>query len=129
MIYQDWRVTQWGLTFFSTSTSLSLSKNAKRAKTASITPQSETVSWNTFYLLTGKQLNQKKRINKMIRLYRKGGNVFISDHEWIEEEIYKKNNIRAQVSYISAEGEAILNVLDGGLKILTSTHPLEWRIA
>lgn len=133
MTYQDWRVTQWGLVLISEENSNTLQNSPNSATdtktTHSITKPQEIVSWNTFYLLTGKHLNPKKRINKKVRLYRKGGNVFISDHEWVKDEIYKKNNVRAEVSYISAEGEAILNILDGGLKITTSTQPLEWRIA
>lgn len=123
MTYQDWRIDEWGIL---KTCCISLTNMNNREIVSQ--KQQEIVSWNTFWILTGKKLNFKKRMNKKIRVFRKGGNVYISDHEWISDQIYKKDNMRAHVSHISAEGEAILNVLDGGLKIITSTQPLEWRI-
>lgn len=124
MTYQDWRVNEWeNLTILCDKLDTTMKKEM------SSQTQQETVSWNTFLMLTGKKIDFWKRKNKKIRVFRKGGNVFVSDHEWIIGEIYKKDNMRAKVSHISAEGEAILNILDGGLKIITSTQPLEWRIA
>ena len=128
MIYQDWRVTKWGLILMDTQKN-SFDSAKKIKETPSMTLLQEAVSWNTFLLLTGKNLNPKKRMNKKVRIFRKGGNVFVSDHEWIQGEIYKKDNVKAQVAYINAERVAILNILDGRLNVITSVKPLEWRIA
>lgn len=88
----------------------------------------ESLTWKTFHLLTGKQIDLSKRIGKKIRVFRDGGNVYVSDHEWIVGETYKNNELKARVSHISAKGEALMENLKSRLNVITSTKPLNWTI-
>lgn len=88
----------------------------------------ELLTWRTFHLLTGKHIDLSKRIGKKIRVFRDGGNVYVSDHEWIIGEHYKRDGITAKAVYVSAKGEALLKNLKSRLNIISGTHPLNWTI-
>lgn len=97
-------------------------------KSLTVETKTDILGWNTFELLTGKHIDLKKRIWKRIRVFREGGNIYVSDHEWILNEKYKRNGIHAQVEYINAEGEALLSNLVCRLNVITSIQPLDWKI-
>lgn len=89
----------------------------------------ELLTWEAFSLLTGKHIDLKKRIGQKIRVFRDGGNVYVSDHSWVLFQNYKKDNIRAQCAHIGgATGEALLNNLRSRLNVIVGTEPLAWTI-
>lgn len=90
--------------------------------------QKEAISWESFICISGKHIDLKKRVGKKIRMFRKGGNVYVSDHEWTLDERYKKNNIIAYCVHISAKGEALLEDERSRLNTIIGTNSLEWSI-
>lgn len=104
-----------------------ISESNSESSTELMDDSYQNITWKTFTLLTGKHVDLSKRIGKKIRVFRDGGNVYVSDHDWILGEIYKSHGIRARCSYTNPQGEALLEQLSG-LNIGLGNTPLEWTI-
>lgn len=87
----------------------------------------ESISWTSFLLLTGKQIDLVKRVGKKIRVIRRSGHVYVSDHEWIPGENYKQDKIEVICCHVTKD-LALLSK-KGSMKVITSNKPLDWVLA
>lgn len=88
----------------------------------------DTISFNTFNILTGRSLDFiKKRNNKNIFLKRENGHLYIYDEQFIVGEYYVKNKLTYKCAYIT-KGIAVLDPVTESFGIIYSTKSDEFRI-
>jgi len=89
------------------------------------------ISLEIFKELTGSTINFSIRNNKQICVWRNKGHLYISDLEFLVDEIYMEISTKKRYicTTVNKDGKAILSSMDNTLEFKCSDNPLNFYIA